>query len=131
VSDDRARRLAQLQQSREQGILDEGTYRIVLTALDAGVEAKAANIGSGAIAQAGGAAAGEGGVAVAGSVYGNIYTGSPPKNRAEALSIYRRVVAQATGQLPLRGVDVGASDPTASQQPFGLANVYVSLDTTT
>jgi formylglycine-generating enzyme required for sulfatase activity len=135
VSDDRARRLAQLQQLREQGILDEDTYRIACAALEAGTGAKATNIGSGAIAQAGGTAAGEYGVAVAGSVYGNIYTGPyqgpPPKNRAEALFIYRRVVAQATGQLPLRGVDVGASDPTASQEPLGLANVYVSLDTTT
>jgi formylglycine-generating enzyme required for sulfatase activity len=34
------------------------------------------------------------------------------------------------GQLPLRGVDVGASDPTAAQKPIGLANVYVDLDTT-
>jgi len=30
----------------------------------------------------------------------------------------------------LRGVDVGAADPTTRQKPLGLANVYVDLDTT-
>jgi hypothetical protein len=32
--------------------------------------------------------------------------------------------------LPLRGVDVGASDPTTGHRPLALANVYVDLDTT-
>lgn len=87
--------------------------------------------GSGAIGIGGATVAGAGGVAVRGNVYGNIYTGPPPKNSAEALAIYRRLVAQTCGQLPLRGVDVGASDPTAGQKPLGLANVYVDLDTKT
>lgn len=60
MTDDRSRQRAQLQQLREQGILDEATYRLALAALDAGTDARATNIGSGAIAQAGGTAAGVG-----------------------------------------------------------------------
>jgi hypothetical protein len=63
------------------------------------------------------------------NVAGNLYVGPRPRNRQEELDIYCRVVAQACGQLPLRGVDVGASDPTAGQKPLGLANVYIDLDT--
>jgi formylglycine-generating enzyme required for sulfatase activity len=86
--------------------------------------------GSGAVAQEQGVAAGAGGVAIGGDVHGNVYVGPPPQDAAEALRIYRRVLAGACGQLPLRGVDVGAADPTAGQKPLGLANVYVDLDTT-
>jgi hypothetical protein len=64
-------------------------------------------------------------------IEGNVYAGPPPRNPQEALNIYRRVVAQMNSSLPLRGVDLGASDPTAAQKPIGLANVYVDLDTTT
>jgi formylglycine-generating enzyme required for sulfatase activity len=77
------------------------------------------------------AAAGAGGVAVVGDVYGDIYTGPPPVDAAEALAIYRRVLVQASRHLPLRGVDLGASDPTGGQQRFDLAQVYVNLDTKT
>ncbi len=63
-------------------------------------------------------------------IIGNVYYGAPPRDTAEALTIYRTVVASSCGQLPLRGVDVGASDATAAQKPLGLANVYVDLDTT-
>ena len=64
-------------------------------------------------------------------VHGDMYNGPPPEDTKEALTIYRRVVAQACGQLPLRGVDVGAADATAGKKPMGLAHVYVDLDTTT
>ena len=94
------------------------------------IQAKLA--GSGAVAHGPGAvAAGAGGVAVAGDVRGNVYVGSPPRNPEEALAIYRRVLAQTCGRLPLRGIDVGAADASKGQQPLGLANVYVELDTTT
>jgi len=100
--------------------------------LDALPTAAAHVDGSGAVVQGdGSAAAGAGGIAVAGSVHGNIYTGPPPENPAEALSIYRRVLDQACGHLPLRGVDVGAADATSGQKPLGLAHVYVDLDTKT
>jgi len=61
---------------------------------------------------------------------GNVYLGPKPENPAQALAIYRRLVAQATASLPLRGVDVGASDPTTAGARLGLVNVYVDLDTT-
>ena len=42
---------------------------------------------------------------------------------------YLRQVATRTSRLPLRGVDVGAGDPTRGTRPR-LAQVYVDLDTT-
>jgi tetratricopeptide (TPR) repeat protein len=70
--DDRARRLAQLRQAYESGILDEDTYRAAIAAL--GVEAgiQAAVEGPGAAAQDSSAAAGERGVAVRGDVQGGV-----------------------------------------------------------
>jgi formylglycine-generating enzyme required for sulfatase activity len=86
---------------------------------------------SGAIAQNGSVAAGAGGVAVRGDVHGNVYVGPPPQDSSEALRIYRRVLAQSSGHLPLRGVDLGASDPASGRHRLGLAQVYVNLDTKT
>ena len=83
------------------------------------------------MAQQRSAAASTGGVAIGGDVHGSVYVGPPPKDTAEAIAIYRRVLAGTCGQLPLRGVDVGAADPSAGQKPLGLANVYVDLDTRT
>ena len=47
------------------------------------------------------------------------------------MAIYRRVFAASCRQLPLRGVDVGASDPQGEQKQLNLDHVYVSLNTTT
>lgn len=85
--------------------------------------------GSGSIAQDHSVAAGAGGAAIGGDVHGNVYVGAPPGDPAEALAIYRRVLVSACCHLPLRGVDVGASDPTAIQKHLDLAQVYVDLDT--
>ena len=49
----------------------------------------------------------------------------------ESLTIYCRVLFRASRDLPLRGVDIGAADPTGDQPSLGLANVYIDLDTTT
>lgn len=100
-------------------------------------------MGSGAIAQGTGAvAAGTGGVAVGGGVQGGVfvgstvnivgghYTGRPSRDPAEALMIYRRVLMASCRHMSLRGLAVGASAPTASQQRFDLAQVYVDLHTT-
>jgi predicted NACHT family NTPase len=45
--------------------------------------------------------------------------------------IYRRVLVEDCHHMSLRGLDIGASDPTGAQQRFELAQVYVSLLTKT
>jgi len=130
MTDDRAKRLEQLRQAYESGILDEETYRATVAALQAQLGARQATVsGAGALAFEGGTAVGEGGIVVGRDVHGNVYVGSPPQDVAEALRIYRRVMISTCRHLPLRGVDVGASDPTGGQQRLNLAQVYVNLDT--
>lgn len=88
--------------------------------------------GGGAIAQGAGAiAVGKGAVYVNGDFQGSLYLGEKPEDDDQAIKIYRRMIIQTASSLPLRGVDVGASDPTLSQKAIGLVNVYVDLDTTT
>jgi formylglycine-generating enzyme required for sulfatase activity len=54
-----------------------------------------------------------------------------PGPRPDALrAAYLRHLTERCGWLPLRGVDVGASDPRRAAQPLRLAKVYVELDTT-
>ena len=130
MTDDRAKRLAQLRQAYESGILDEETYQATVAALQVQNGARQATVsGPGALALEGGTAVGEGGIAVGRDVHGNVYVGSPPQDVAEALRIYRRVLISTCRHLPLRGVDVGASDPTGGQQCLDLAQVYVDLGT--
>jgi len=64
-------------------------------------------------------------------IEGNVYKGPAPRNPQEALKIYRDVIARSTSSLPLRGIDLEASDPTSAQKPIGLAHVYIALDTKT
>ena len=64
-------------------------------------------------------------------ISGNIYYGKPADNPQEALRIYREVLAAGSRALPLRGVDVGVSDPASGQNALELAHVYIDLDTTT
>ncbi len=73
------------------------------------------------------AAAGPGATAI-GNVEGDLYLGSQSKDSSEALRIYRQVLRNTFRHLPLRGVDVGASDPTAGQKRLELAQVYIDLD---
>lgn len=70
------------------------------------------------------------GVIITGFVAGNIYNGPPPKDTATALRIYCHAVLRQCGRLPLRGLDLKASDPTTPANPLGLANVYIDLNTT-
>ncbi|MEI7847202.1 MAG: SUMF1/EgtB/PvdO family nonheme iron enzyme [Chloroflexota bacterium] len=87
--------------------------------------------GDGAIAQGNNTkAVAKNGILVEGNFIGNIYQGEDPAEDEKRLDIYRRWVLQSTSSLPLRGVDVGASDPAQAQKAIGLANVYVDLDTT-
>jgi len=94
--------------------------------------------GNGAIAQGQQAvAAGAGGVASiaigSGAQVQSITIGQQAKDHTntKALATYYREVARSSERLPLRGVDMGASDPASGQKPLCLANVYVDLDTTT
>ncbi len=93
---------------------------------------QAMQTGSGAVAQGPGAiAGGAGSVVVGGNFKGNVYQGSPPKDHTQALAIYRRMLVHSCRQLPLRGIDVGASDPASGRKQLDLDQVYVGLDTTT
>ena len=75
MSEDRAKRLAQLKQAYENGILDEDTYRAAVAALGQSADYQA-EVQSGAAAQGEGATAvGERGVNVGGDVEGPIITG--------------------------------------------------------
>ncbi len=131
MSNDRTRRLAQLRQAFDSGILDADTYQAAAAALEkpvVGVASGAAALGQDNIAL------GERAIYNTGSVQGdlitgNVYQGPPTDDPVEALRIYRRVLQHSSAALPLRGVHVGASDPAAGQQPLSLAQVYVALDT--
>ena len=124
------RRLEELKQS---GTLPPDLADVSIAALKSKLPTYQADLqGDGAIAQGDGAkAVGKGGILVEGSFQGNIYVGEQPENDEQALMIYRRMVMQTTSSMPLRGVDVGASDATQSKNTIGLANVYVDLDTKT
>lgn len=98
----------------------------------AGATHSVSNPGSGGVAIGpGSVAAGQGGVAVGGDVHGNIYLGSPARDPVAALAIYRRVLLESSRHMSLRGLDIGASDPTGKQRRLDLTQVYVDLHTTT
>lgn len=61
-------------------------------------------------------------------IVGNVYNGPTPQDPETALKIYCRVLLSSCRYLPLRGIDIGASDPTSGQQRLELAQVYVDLD---
>src|SRR5512143_3742324 len=98
--------LASLEEQQRALGIDLSASLVQLRQLLAQLEQSAAviNLGAGSIAQQGGIAAGAGGVA-AQTIQGSVYIGAPPRDDAEAVRIYCRVVAQTCGQLPLRGVD--------------------------
>ena len=128
------KQLAQLKQAYESGILDDSTYQAAVAALGAPAKYQA-EVGSGAAAQGEGATAvGERGVYardVKGDIItGDVYYGEPTQDPAETLRIYRQVLVRSSSHLPLRGMDLEASDPVGGQKQLGLANVYIDLDTT-
>lgn len=97
--------------------------------------------GSGAIAQGRkAAAAGKRAVANTGEIRnsvvvtgdGNVvYSGSPTRDPAKALAIYRHVLINSYRHVSLYGLDMGAGDPTGAPQRFDLTQVYVDVLTTT
>ena len=126
--------IRQLEKLKRTGVMPAALADASITALQAQMSAsyQSQMQGDGASAQGTNSkAVGKQGVLVEGDFQGNIYIGEDPKEEEKQLAIYDRIVMQITASLPLRGVDVGASDPTQAQKSIGLANVYVDLDTTT
>jgi formylglycine-generating enzyme required for sulfatase activity/energy-coupling factor transporter ATP-binding protein EcfA2 len=87
--------------------------------------------GNGVIAQDHSISAGVGGIAIGRDLYGDVYVGPTPRRGTQALEIYRRTLAGTSSELPLRGVDLGTSDPAGNQQRLSLSQVYVDLNTKT
>ena len=132
MNDDLKRKLNQLKQAYEGQLLDKDVYESLVKDTLAATDApqQETSVDSGAVAQGEGATAvGEGGVNVKGDVQGNIYIGTATTDPAKALRIYREVLVNSSQYLPLRGVDVGASDPGQGEQ-LRLTQVYIDLDTT-
>jgi len=121
--------IRRLEEMKANGSMPADLADVSISALEKQLAAYSAKPeGDGAIAQGTGAkAVGKDGILIE----GNVYMGPEPENPEEALAIYRRVLANQTNSLPLRGVDVGASDPGSSQAQIGLVNVYVDLVTRT
>jgi formylglycine-generating enzyme required for sulfatase activity len=151
-SDERAKRLAQLRQAYESGILDEDTYRAALAALDVPAAAQAELTGSGAVAQGAGAvAAGAGGVAVGGDLVGGdkvggdkitvgdvgtgaviavgagsmAVSGAAGPEAADLRAAYLGHVLATAGRLSLSGVDPKAASDAESR--LELNAVYTAL----
>jgi len=105
------------------------TLRKELTALGNLERFQATLIGPGAIAQGPGAvAAGDGGIAAGRDINLRINLSEAPRDASEALAVYCQMLAESCGRLPLRGIDVGASDATGARDCLNLAKVYVALD---
>jgi formylglycine-generating enzyme required for sulfatase activity/energy-coupling factor transporter ATP-binding protein EcfA2 len=86
--------------------------------------------GSGAIAQGDEAvAAGAGGVAVGGDVYGDIVVGTREQDPVILRGRYLAEVAAEANRLPWASLDPDYADPSRGES-LGLADVYVALDTT-
>lgn len=130
------RQIAGLRTAYESGALEKETYEAAVSALLGRTFHAEAQTDSGQIAQGNdNVLVGAGGVFVGGSVggnviMGNVYNGPETADPIAALRIYRQVLVHSSHALPLRGVDIEASDAGGSQRPLGLANVYVNLDTT-
>ncbi|MEW6668483.1 MAG: SUMF1/EgtB/PvdO family nonheme iron enzyme [Thermodesulfobacteriota bacterium] len=141
------------EQERQQGNIAESILETTLSALRAqrdhlrdflGPSFKAELIRSGAIAQGKGAKAlGDRAINVDGQVRDSIIAagekveikitreGKKRVSGKEALKRYREYVAENCGHLPMRGIDIGASDPTSGRERMDLAQVYIGLNTKT
>ncbi|MEI2609488.1 MAG: hypothetical protein V9G20_12745 [Candidatus Promineifilaceae bacterium] len=116
--------LERLKQLRESGDLPEVAYQAAVAALQAtatlsATDHSALSSGTDNVAVA------ERGVNVEGDVQGPIFTGDiylgpRPANPAEGWRIYREWLLRRAGQLPLRGVDMGASDAAERAEPTQL-----------
>jgi formylglycine-generating enzyme required for sulfatase activity/nucleoside-triphosphatase THEP1 len=57
-----------------------------------------------------------------------IFQGVAPKTELQSEDIYRQVLANRCGNLPLRGVDFLDSKPYSDQESLSIANIYIDLD---
>ena len=80
MSDERAKRLAQLRRAYESGMLDEDTYMATVAALSTEARSRATVEGAGTIAQEGSVGAGAHGVAVGGNVEGDVILAASPED---------------------------------------------------
>jgi formylglycine-generating enzyme required for sulfatase activity len=62
-------------------------------------------------------------------VSGILMTDRDSDDPETALRVYREVLVNQSRHLPLRGIDLGASDPGSGKQRMDLAKVYIGLDT--
>ncbi|NCF69846.1 MAG: SUMF1/EgtB/PvdO family nonheme iron enzyme, partial [Chloroflexi bacterium] len=140
MSSEQEQQIAELRRLFEAGALNEATYNAAVAGIKQEASQVAAATEGGAVAQDRSTAVASRGANIGGSVdgpvvtgdynvLGNVYVGEPTDDPREALRIYREVLFQISANLPLRGVDVGASDPRTAKK-LGLANVYIDLDTT-
>jgi formylglycine-generating enzyme required for sulfatase activity len=136
MSDERARRLAQLRRAYDSGILDEDTYQAAVAALGPEARVEASVEGGGSVAQEHGVAAGAMGVAVGRDVHGDVVVIADPDQLWRA--IRRQPPApdlrQATERYLAHLVDryrylefkgMGVSDRVALRLP--LVEMYVPL----
>lgn len=83
--------------------------------------------GSGAVAQGTNAkSVGASGILIEGDVF---IAENRPDN-ARAIDIYCRWLMENTSNLPLRSMDINASDPMNKQKPIKISNIFIDLDTT-
>lgn len=104
-----------------------------LKSLKSSIKYETRLIGEGAVAQGDGALAiGKGAIIVGGNISGsNIVVGNAPRSDVEALSVYCRELVESSSSLTLRGVDIGATDPSYGGTAISIEDVYVDLNTTT
>ncbi|MDA0842149.1 MAG: hypothetical protein O2857_30675, partial [Planctomycetota bacterium] len=127
---DNSKRIEKLKAAKDAGHIDTDTFEAAVAGLSIKMDARVE--GSGAVAQSGSGnavAASDRGIAI-GEVHGDVYVGRKPRNQKAALEAYRKVYVATCRHLPLRGIDIGASDATAGGERMDLAKVYVDLDTT-
>lgn len=65
------------------------------------------------------------------NIFNGRYDGPAPATPAEADAIYRQVIADRCGDLPLRGIDLSSGDATSQRKSLSLSGVYIALDTQT
>ncbi|MCP4211775.1 MAG: SUMF1/EgtB/PvdO family nonheme iron enzyme, partial [Halieaceae bacterium] len=145
------KRLQQLRLAYKSGLLDEDTYRAAIAGVEAAAGSGSAGDGDALVIDGerniGGDVGGDVDMSdrhteqrgkynvkvdsAQGITIGDTYVGDPPQDKADKLSIYRQVYASACRNLPLRGVDVGESDPQRGGKRLALDQVYIDLNTVT